>query len=291
VLLNRPYLPQNIMETVNDKDSMLANVWRSLQLSPDETARWADWPVNHCDLQARKIAIINNETRLIEGLAADPEWHDSKLAGYWIWAASCWIGSGLTRLGQISHVGDAGMGVHALGPRPHLSDAGMGVHALGPRPHLSDAGMGVTDPYNTHTYSWFRQLSERLRYVRVVCGNWTQVCGGNWQDKCGDVGIFFDPPYGVLDRDTAIYHHDSTSIAAEVEDWSLKRGNKRSYRIVIAGYLEEYQRLQDAGWRIRQWKANGGYANTNGANDTRGRRNRFRECLFFSPHCRNDKLF
>jgi hypothetical protein len=176
---------------------------------------------------------------------------------------------------------------------PHVSHGGMGVHALGQKPHLSHGGMGVQEPYNPIIYRWFRQLSERLRHVRVVCGDWTRICGGKWQDDKGVAGIFFDPPYGVEDRDTAIYHHDSTSIAAGVEAWCLERGALKSYRIVVAGYIEEYSRLREAGWRMGQWKAHGGYGHTsrNGKQDGRGKLNRHREALFYSPQCLNMGLF
>jgi len=294
VLLVRPHWQPGMIETVNDLDCQLANVWRSLQFNPDEVARWCDWPVNHCDLSARKRQMLENENYLREGLNADPDWHDPKLAGYWIWAASCWIGSGLTCLGQRPHVGTGGMGVHALGQRPHVSDGGKGVHALGRIPHVSDGGaVGVQEPYNTNLYAWFRSLAERLRYVRVVCGDWTRVCGGNWQDNSGVVGIFFDPPYGVQDRYTAIYHHDSTSVAAEVAKWCLERGERPTYRIVVAGYIEEHPQLKEAGWRVQQWKAQGGYGKISkkGKQDNQGKKNRFREALFFSPHCLKQGLF
>ena len=141
VLLSRPeYGLVEHTETICDKDGFVANVWRSLQFSPDETAKWCDWPVNHADLSARKKALLKNESRLLENLVADEKWHDPVMAGYWIWAASCWIGSGLTSIGQ----------------RPHLGDAGMGVHKLSQISHLSDAGVGVQDPYNTNIYKWFR---------------------------------------------------------------------------------------------------------------------------------------
>ena len=297
VLLNRPgFEPGKHIETVNDKDGFISNVWRSLKYSPDETAQWCDWPVNHADLMARKAALIKNEDRLLENLIQDDEWHDPKMAGYWIWAASCWIGSGLTRPGQRPHLGHAGTGVNA-GQRPHLGHAGTGINA-GQRPHLSHArsfGMGIhsvrytkpklslDEPYNIKIYEWFRELAERLRYVRVVCGDWKQVCGGNWQDKMGTVGIFFDPPYGAQDRDKGIYHHDSTTISLEVEAWCLERGNRPTYRIVCAGYEGEYLSLIEAGWKVIAWKANGGYSNT--GNNKQGKANTKRERLFISPHC------
>lgn len=305
VLLNRPNFKQGeYIETVNDKDGFISNVWRALQHAPDEVAKYCDYPVNHADLSARKKIMIEKENYLIENLISDPEWYDAKIAGYWIWAASCWIGSRLTNtgigvhgIGQRPHISNAGIGVHKIGKRPHLSNAGMGVHGIGQIPHVGDAGkgvhkvgkrppisheaIGVQEPYNTNIYKWFRELSERLRYVRVVCGEWNRVCGGDWQDSIGVVGMFFDPPYGVEDRDTSIYHHDSTSVAGDVLAWVRERGAKESYRIVTAGY-EEYQSLLAEGWTAHNWEAGGGYS-------TPDNNNRHRETLYFSPHCQTVK--
>jgi hypothetical protein len=286
---------------------------------------------------------------LLEGLSSDPKWCDPVLAGYWIWAASCWIGSGLTSpgqrphlgtkgmgvhsvslgqrphlgtkgmgvhsvslgqrphlgnkgmgvhsvsLGKIPHLGNKGMGVHSvsLGKRPHLGNKGMGVHSvsLGKRPHLSAKGMGVQEPYNVNIYSWFRQLSERLRNVRVVCGEWDRICGGNWQGgNWKDVGVFFDPPYGVEDRADNIYHCDSTTVAKDVREWCKERGKNKNYRIVLAGY-EEHEELLSLGWTIESWKTSGGYGNTKRRKKTgRGQENRKREMLYFSPACRHTKI-
>lgn len=275
VLLLRPDYEPKMCETVCDKDGYIANVWRSIQFSCDEVARWCDWPVNHADLSARKRKLIAEEPRLLENLIKDDEWHDPKLAGYWVWAASCWIGSGLTRLGQMPHVSDGGKGVHALGQMPHVSNKGQVCH-------VSKAG-GV--------YDWLRRISERLRRVRVVCGDWTRVCGGNWQDNVGICGMFFDPPYGVTDRDTSIYHHDSTSVAADVMKWAKERGNNERYRIVLAGYEEYMPLVENCGWTKVTWKARGGYANTSRREGSIaiGKENAKRECLYFSPYCEKAK--
>jgi len=267
VLLRRPdYDQQTHVETVCDADGHVANVWRSLQFAPDEVAKWCDWPVNHADLSARKKALIANEGKLIDGLLSDDKWFDPVMAGYWIWAASCWIGSGLTRVGSI----------------PHLTNAGKGVHKL---PHPMGTGKRVTDSYNTNIYDWFRRLSERLRYVRVVCGDWSRVCGGNWQDNMGTVGIFFDPPYGDPDRDTRVYHKESLTVSHDVEKWCLIRGEKKTHRIIVAGYDTEYKSLVESGWKIHKWSAGGGYGNLGGGKITSGMVNRHRECLFISPYC------
>ena len=275
VLLARPeYNPRSHIETVCDKDGFLANVWRSLQFNPDEVARWCDWPVNHADLNARRKVLLSNESRLLENLITDDKWHDPVMAGYWIWAASCWIGAGLTRL-------DA---------RPHIASGGVGVHKLAKRHIFETTKQSVQDPYNISIYEWFRQLSERLRNVRVVCGDWTRVCGGNWQDSKGICGIFMDPPYGVEDRNKELYYYDSTEIAKDVLAWCKERGQIETYRIVIAGY-EEYQELLNDGWTYYKWKSHGGYALTSRSSkqNNQGKINRNRETLYFSPYCQSIK--
>jgi DNA adenine methylase len=286
VLLSRPdYEPSKHYETVNDKDGFIANVWRGLRFAPDDVAEWCDWPVNHADLMARRMELIKNEDRLLENLVADSEWFDPKLAGYWIWAASCWIGSGLTRKNAIPNSSKPN-GVHKRsivnGKRPHLI-VKKGVHkrslVSGQIPHLgSKRGVGKS----VNIYEWFNLLSERLRNVQVVCGDWNRVCGGNWQDGNGTVGIFFDPPYSATDRDVGVYHHDCTTIAQDIGAWSLIRGAKESYRIIIAGYDGEHPQLEAAGWTKQGWKAQGGYGNQG---DGQGKANRHREMLWFSPHC------
>jgi len=331
-LLARPNPdPTTHIETINDADGLVANVWRALQADPDAVAKYCDYPVNHADLAARKRVLIAEKDTLLPKLIDSPDYYDTKLAGYWIWGTCCWIGSGMTSIRQIPHLADAGRGVHSIGKRPRLTDAGMGVHsigqiphldnagvgvhAIGKRPHLTDAGMGVhaisqiphltggkgvhkssmvsppndsadvTAPYNTNIYKWFRQLSERLRNVRVVCGDWTRVCGGNWQDKMGDVGIFFDPPYAIADR-AAVYGVDDFNVAHAVRAWAIERGKLPSYRIVIAGYEEHKDELLADGWSSHAWQTGGGYGNiarNNGA--SRGKDNRIREVLYFSPHC------
>lgn len=51
VLLKRPHQARN--ETVNDLDCFIANFWRCIQADPEQTAQYADWPVNEADLHAR----------------------------------------------------------------------------------------------------------------------------------------------------------------------------------------------------------------------------------------------
>jgi hypothetical protein len=96
VLLGRPH-PCNrayYSETVNDLDGFVANAWRSLALSPGATAEAASWPVSECDKSARQIALLRwRDEVALERLAGDPEWHDAKIAGWWLWAVAVQIGA------------------------------------------------------------------------------------------------------------------------------------------------------------------------------------------------------
>lgn len=120
-------------ETVNDIDALLANFWRAVALDPEAVATYADWPVNEVDLHARH-RYLRDARGQAELFMADPEKYDAKLAGWWVWGISQWIGSGWC---PPPHVGDAGMGVHRASARPSgeewqarpfLSHDGQGVH-------------------------------------------------------------------------------------------------------------------------------------------------------------------
>jgi hypothetical protein len=184
VLLNRPHLANRAYysETVNDLDGLLVNTWRSIQLSPQATAEAASWPVSECDQHARHCALIRwRQERQLEHLMGDPLFHDPVMAGYWLYGAATWIGSGWCsgagpwwpddegRLSrgrgvsrQLPAVSHDGKGVHAPQLReegvsrqlPRVSDDGTGVHSPQLReegvsrqlPHVSNNGTGVHAP-------------------------------------------------------------------------------------------------------------------------------------------------
>jgi hypothetical protein len=110
------------------------------------------------------------------------------------------------------------------------------------------------------------------------------VCGGDWQDKLGTAGFFFDPPYSLeAGRDDNIYAQESGTVAHDVRAWCLERGDRPTYRIVLAGYEGEgHEELEAAGWRVKKWKTGGGYGKTGKG---KGLLNRHRERLWLSPHC------
>lgn len=208
VLLNRPHEPNRpyYSETVCDRDGLLINAWRGIQLQPDATADAASNPVAEADLHARHLALVRwRQERQLEHLMGAPLWCDPVMAGWWLWGCSCWIGGGWCAGAQAWVLGDddrickrADKAAPGVGRQlPHLSDNGKGVNHASARepgvsrqlPHLGNNGKGVNHPgarepgvgdFHPVTMPelqrWFRYLSARLRHVRVVNGDWKRVC-------------------------------------------------------------------------------------------------------------------
>ena len=274
VLLARP--PGFVgAETVNDRDGFVANFWRAVQADPDAVAEYADWPVNENDLHARHSWLIAQRSSLVSRLEGDVDFFDARIAGYWVWGVSCWIGGdfcGIPR--KLVHLGDPGKGVNRR--RPHLGNAGEGTHrktvALTP---------------------WMRLLSERLRRVRVCCGDWSRIVGNaSTTHHNGITGVFLDPPYSEKSgRTMGLYAEDSSVAAHEAAAWAIENGDNPDLRIVLCGYEGEHE--LPSSWRVLAWKSQGGYSRP-GSN---GYDNSNRERLWMSPHCnpldilRNVSLF
>ena len=281
ILLGRPQ-PFEGTETVNDLDGMIANFWRALQSAPDEVAAHADWPVNECDLHARHLWLVNEGRRHVERLKTETDYFDAKIAGWWVWGCCQWIGSGWCEhpeWKQLPHLGDAGRRIHRPSQqRPHLGDAGRGIHRPSQKlPHLGDAGRG-------EIYDYFAALAERMRRVRVCCGDWSRVCGPAPTVGQGLTAVFLDPPYDQNERKADLYAIE-TPVAADVRKWCLANGKDKRLRIALCGYAGEgHEELESHGWDVEHWKARGGYG-SQGSGETDGRDNAKRERIWFSPHC------
>jgi DNA adenine methylase len=242
VMFLRPHDPKT--ETVNDLDCFVANFWRALQANPEEVTRWADWPVNEADLHARHQWLVN-QPDFISQMHSDPDFYDCKIAGWWVWGISQWIGSGWCSLEE----------------KPS-----------GKLPHLGNPGMG-------DLYGYMLAISERLRNVRVCCGQWDRILGPSPTEKLGITAVFLDPPYGHTDRDSNLYAVDSMTVAQDVANWALENGDNPMLRIALCGYEGEFDPTE--GWETVEWKASGGFASQNAEyND-----NPHKERIWFSPHC------
>jgi len=259
-------------ETINDMDGFVANFWRALQADPEKVAFHADNPVNENDLHARHIWLVERKDSLQARLEGDPDWFDAKIAGWWCWGICCWIGSGFCS-------GD--------GPWRVVKKDGMRQLV-----HLGSAGQGVNRQLVELT-EYLGGLANRLRDVRVCCGDWRRVCGGRSGNalrhffsagKNGPCAVFLDPPYSAeANRDDRIYRAEDLTVAHDVRKWAVEHGEDPRLRIALCGYEGEHD--MPASWAAHRWKAQGGMANLSKDPNAQGRKNCRREVIYFSPHC------
>ena len=300
--------------TINDADGFVANFWRAIAQDPEAVAHHADWPCNEVDLFARHSWLVRQTSTLTQSLHADPEWFDAKIAGWWCWGACNWIGSGwcsgtgpwvhdgerIVDSRQLPHLGNAGQGINRKLPHlgnagqginrqlPHLGNAGKGINRQLPHlsagqginrklPHLGDAGRG--HPRRAYIMEWFGKLNERLRDVRVTCGDWSRVVKDSVTTRHGLTGLFLDPPYTLGEMDYAVGGVGG-DLATEVRDWCAANGANPLLRIVLCGHAGEHDALLNHGWHTRTWTARKGYALTDEAVA-----NSAGETLWCSPAC------
>ena len=236
------------VETLNDADGWLVNAWRAIRLAPDDVAEHAFGPVTEIDYHARLAWLQERrDAELVAWLEGNPEAHDPKAAGWWLYVLACGIGD-------------------PFGPGPwrvvdgHLRD----TREL---PHLGDAGRGALTLY-------MRRLAERLSRVRITCGDWQRVvkpsvlrsgAGGD-----GGRAVFLDPPYATSGD---LYAHRE-DVGEAVRTWC--RTASPDLRIVLCGYDDEHDSL---GWRSIEGRSGGGAGYSTRADNGR------RERLWLSPAC------
>lgn len=268
VLLARPHPPR--IETVNDKDRFVANFWRAVQTDADAVAAAASYPVIEVDIEARHAWLVTEGARRLETLMADPESFDAKIAGWWVYGACAWIGSGWC----------IGEGPWVVGENGwELRNAGKGVNRQ--LPHLGNAGKGVNRKLQD-VRDYLGQIQDRLRDVRVACGDWRRVLSPSVTFKHGITAILLDPPYGEGEVDYAAGGNRIGAIAGDVREWAIANGGNPELRIALCGYDGQFE--MPGNWRVEHWKARGGYSST-ATEETQGKLNRHRERIWFSPHC------
>lgn len=247
ILLNAPE-GTSFKSAVNDIDAHVANFWRSISADPDSVAHYASSQVNEVDLQARHQYLVDNAGMLAERLKSDPDSYDARLAGWWAWGCSCWIGSGW------------------CAPRERVSRQ---------IPHLVNAGQGVNrkcDDREIFLSEWFDRLNSKFKDTRVTCGDWRRVCTVSIMTyRRTTCAVLLDPPYGTTG---AVYAHDSMTVVDEVKAWCLENGSNPKLRIALCGHVGQHEDLEDLGWSVVSPRKAQGYQ---GADN--------RERIWFSPAC------
>lgn len=160
------------------------------------------------------------------------------------------------------------------------------------RPHLTgDQGIsrnGDSSDWwdDNNTVGYLQAIAERLRRVKVCCGEFDRVLSDGVLATFGTHGVFLDPPYQPTNdesvrRDPAIYGCEwSQDLKTRILEWCLgttKKGIPRqdAYKIALCGYSGEYDL---PGWEIVAWKGVRGYATSKNSN-------RKQERIWFSPAC------
>jgi hypothetical protein len=272
-------------ETVNDADSLLANFWRAVSRDPDAVAHHADYPVSESDLHARHLWLVQHGKGITaERMMGDPDWFDAKIAGWWVWGTAIWIGAGwcagngpwvsvdgvLVRRDEA-----AGMGVNRQ--LPHVADAGVGINRQLPATNLAGA---CSREATGNLRGYMGAIRDRLRRVRICCGDWTRVTTEAVTTGHGLTGVFLDPPYAQAERHGRCYAVES-DVSAAVRRWAIENGDNPLLRIALCDYGEAAEEMPGS-WERMGWKAAGGYGSQG---EGRGRENASRETVWYSPHC------
>jgi len=272
VLLGRPggHGPK---ETVNDKDHFISNFWEAVKNDPKGVVEYTLDPVHELLLNKRHRWLVNQD-EFIERMETETDYYDVKVAGWWVWGKPLWIGGGWCnrvpsphrKIPDIFHR----KGVHSHKPQLTVRS---GIHCpLGSRAARKRAIL-----------EWFERLADRLCMVNVCCKDWTcvvkpSVLGLSDKGSTQECAVFLDPPYDTDIRTGNLYAQDEVGISADVRAWAIENGDNPRLRIALCGYESEH--VMPANWTVYAWKPNGGLGNQGKSNT-----NRFKERIWFSPHC------
>lgn len=187
------------------------------------------------------------------------------------------LGAGGWKKRPVLEQGEGGRGIFQVSHQiPDLSGdsgaAGRGI--LASRFHQKSGAL----------QAYMRALSDRLRKVRVCCGDFERVLGPAVTTCIGLTGVFLDPPYPEDGR-ALCYNHDGPesesgrSVWWRAREWALQNGNDPNLRIALCGY-DHPETAMPGDWECIAWKASGGYGRSE-----RGKANARRERIWFSPAC------
>jgi len=172
---------------------------------------------------------------------------------------------------------------------PSLASAGCGIHRpeqSAKMPHQCSVGLGINRPgTRADLYAYMRSICDRLRGVRIVCGNWSRVCKPSVTTLHGLIAVLLDPPYSSErspGRNRQIFAQDDTEVAHKVRQWCIKNGSNSHLRIALCGHGHEHTILETMGWVPNKLKGTSRYSHS--FTSEAGKLTRS-ETIWFSPHC------
>ena len=276
VLLARPMpIAANVYETVNDIDGTIVNIWRSIRQDPETLAVWLDRPPAEADLVAVHNYLAQNKERIEQLVRSHPDACDPLAAAYHIHYLRYKVG-GIELQGTLRTA------------KPMFPVKGRNYQLMLVRD--GDLRRAIFDKRGA---AQLYAIARRLRYVRILCGDWSRCFTGyHWRGKESSgsqltVGVYMDPPYADTDR-SDVYTHESYEVAYEAMEWCLQHAHEPWLRIVFSSYDEFLkppwcERLAAGGWRIINWKTGGGYSQLC---KHKVNLNPLSEVLYISPNCR-----
>ena len=294
------------MEIVCDTNGFITNFWRAIIHDPERTAEYACYPTFHHDLTARH-AWLRKWGAENEKLLEDPEFYDPRVAGWWVWGKSIWIGSGWCEFERQKDViptiqtqkGGRGVSVQRVfDKRPEVkpsSGGGRGVsmqRKIDSVPYVNNqgGGMGVSkqrknfqSAHCQEIYNWFTALSSRLEKVITMNRSWESAVTPTVladTDSCSNIvrGIFLDPPYLIEKRKYGLYQSDVDGSTDEVArasfEWAVEHGEKEGYKIAYCCHEGDFEPPRGWSSEIRTFS---------GVKKTENKTKR--DLIMFSPGC------
>jgi len=250
-------------EIVNDLDGYVVNYLRAVKYAPDEVARHLDFPRAELELIAYHHYTRDRLPELVARLGGDPDYYDPILAARWAYVMAHKYDPSLNKSG--------GWLVHD-GRLIYERGAGRIRGSLNSRPSL------LARLINERRVSeYVAALSERLRNVCIFWNDFEVVAGKAKQPELGVVGILLDPPY-PRHLHNYDYDTDGADVWHRAARWAVSNGDNPRLRIAVCGYNDaESDALFPSGWARFVWRRSG------------IGKNKDRECIWFSPHCKGDE--
>jgi site-specific DNA-adenine methylase len=268
VLLNRRSQPR--IETVNDKNGFVCNLWRSVRNDPEAVHFHAHGPLMESEMHSRHAWLLDQGDELVARIEGDPNYYDAQIAGYWLYCVCSLLGAIGTGKGPWKRELGAD-GVMRLERRPN--DPSRGIVRSVPTVSSGRGTYAIDD-----LYAQLGKLQKRLARVRVLCGDWKRAVTPVIVRSSPPCGILLDPPYAHDLRDDRVYATES-NITGEIMDFCKAWESDVNVRIALCGLEGEYDL---PGWDVCPWTSRGGYNNHNKSGKEN---NRTKETIWFSPHC------
>ena len=252
VLLARP-TPITGVELVNDNNHYIVNFYRALQADPEHLAWLANQPCIEADLHARHLYLVKKSKWLHDNIYNDPEWYNTRLAAWWVWGVSHWIGRGWCEKGEKWEKKpelSINRGIESVAnKKPGIGhDRGV-VSVANKKPATSGKKELVgtfLDRYN-NLDNFLRVLSDRLIGVKVMCGDWKRVCtfcSTEYVDE--NCTIFLDPPYNGYEE---LYGGSGKIlISEEVRNFCIEKANTKM-KLILTGYETDHDELLNHGFK------------------------------------------